>query len=336
MKLIPTTLLLIIKDNRILLAKKARGFGAGMLNGVGGKQEPGENIVQTMIRETQEEIGVTPKDYELRGLIEFFEYGKEGFEKDLMHIFVARDYEGVPIKTPEMDPLWFDVDKVPLDQMFPDDKYWLPKIINGERLLGTFVFDKDFNLLEYSMSSATQDQLDSKIKTKEVYLKVPTSEELWFRKKCMEDPNTMNYNAGYDLSFEGYHYDTGCIDFPQEKWQKWHDEKIKNNDLFFAYIVDKHTNEFIGYVNYKKQQTNHSMGIVIHSDFQGQGYMKVSLQELINHAKEHGVKELWDSVPLERTRAIECFKHLGFEIVNEFETIRFGKPQTCVNIRYII
>ncbi|MBR4418900.1 MAG: NUDIX domain-containing protein, partial [Clostridia bacterium] len=55
-----TTLLYIIKNNQILLAEKKRGFGVGKINGVGGKIEPGESIEQAMIRETQEEIGVTP------------------------------------------------------------------------------------------------------------------------------------------------------------------------------------------------------------------------------------------------------------------------------------
>lgn len=27
----------------------------------------------------------------------------------------------------------------------------------------------------------------------------------------------MAYNAGYDVNFDGYHRDTGCIDFSEEK-----------------------------------------------------------------------------------------------------------------------
>ena len=51
-----TTLLLILKDNQILLAEKKRGFGVGKFNGIGGKVEKDETIEGAMIRETQEEI----------------------------------------------------------------------------------------------------------------------------------------------------------------------------------------------------------------------------------------------------------------------------------------
>lgn len=54
------TLLFLIKDDHVLLAMKKRGFGAGNWNGVGGKIEAGESIEQALVRECQEEIGVTP------------------------------------------------------------------------------------------------------------------------------------------------------------------------------------------------------------------------------------------------------------------------------------
>ena len=103
---------------------------------------------------------------------------------------------------------------------------------------------------------------------KEVELYVPKVEDLWFRKLCMSDEETMNYNAGYELSFSGYHYETGCIDFPEENWKTWHDEKIKTGALFYAYIVDVNTREFVGHLNFKKDQDDEkiaSMGIVMYS-----------------------------------------------------------------------
>ena len=60
MKKIQTTLLFLLKENQILLGMKKRGFGAGKYNGIGGKLEPDETVEQAMVRETQEEIGVTP------------------------------------------------------------------------------------------------------------------------------------------------------------------------------------------------------------------------------------------------------------------------------------
>ena len=64
MEILETTLCLLRKDNKILLAMKKRGFGTGKYNGVGGKIENGETLNEAMIRETKEEIGVIPTKYE--------------------------------------------------------------------------------------------------------------------------------------------------------------------------------------------------------------------------------------------------------------------------------
>ena len=64
METLETTLCLLRKENKILLAMKKRGFGTGKYNGVGGKIENGETLNEAMIRETKEEIGVIPTKYE--------------------------------------------------------------------------------------------------------------------------------------------------------------------------------------------------------------------------------------------------------------------------------
>ena len=74
--MLETTLCLLKKDNEILLAMKKRGFGEGKYNGVGGKIENGETPEEAMLRETQEEISVTPTKYEKVGFLEFDEYYK--------------------------------------------------------------------------------------------------------------------------------------------------------------------------------------------------------------------------------------------------------------------
>jgi 8-oxo-dGTP diphosphatase len=56
------TLLFVIKDGQILLIHKKRGLGAGKINGPGGRLEPGETPYEAAIRETQEEVGITPTD----------------------------------------------------------------------------------------------------------------------------------------------------------------------------------------------------------------------------------------------------------------------------------
>ena len=79
--MLETTLCLLKKDNKILLAMKKRGFGEGKYNGVGGKIESVETPEEAMIRETEEEILVTPTKYEKVGIIEFDEFYKGKKEK---------------------------------------------------------------------------------------------------------------------------------------------------------------------------------------------------------------------------------------------------------------
>ncbi|MDB5165409.1 MAG: 7,8-dihydro-8-oxoguanine triphosphatase-like [Candidatus Saccharibacteria bacterium] len=137
------TLLFLREDNRILLAMKKRGFGVNRWNGVGGKVEADESLEMAMVRETQEEIGVTPINYKKVGDIRFDEFFKG--EPTLMHVhvFVANQWEGSPTETEEMKPAWFDVNNIPYAQMWPDDPYWLPLVVDGYKVSADFTLDEN-------------------------------------------------------------------------------------------------------------------------------------------------------------------------------------------------
>ena len=169
---------------------------------------------------------------------------------------------------------------------------------------------------------------------KNIQLYIPNVQELWFREKCMSDPATMDYNAGYDVSYEGYHYDTGCIDFPEHKWKEWADTKLNNPNFFYAYILDKQTGDFVGYLNFNKnpETGKATMGIVIKSEFHGKGYMRPAMELLLETAKEKGVKALTDTVPETRQRALNVFYDLGFEKVGEFMSKKFNQPEVVAEI----
>ena len=151
MNRIETTLLLLRRENQILLAKKKRGFGEGKFNGVGGKLEGEETPEMAMIREAQEEISITPTEYSKVGVMDFIEYFKGNKENLVFHLFVATEWIGNPQESDEMKPEWFDLDKIPYDNMFVDDRYWLPFVLEGKKINGFFEFDEDWNLLSHSI-----------------------------------------------------------------------------------------------------------------------------------------------------------------------------------------
>lgn len=145
--MLETTLCYLKKDNKILLAMKKRGFAEGKYNGIGGKIEGGETPEEAMIRETKEEIAVTPLTYEKVGFIEFDEYYKGEKEKIAFHLYLVDEWTGEPTESEEMKPAWFDIKDIPYDKMLPDDKYWLPYVLKGKKIKAYFDFDENWNLL---------------------------------------------------------------------------------------------------------------------------------------------------------------------------------------------
>lgn len=143
-----TTLCYLIRDGRVLLAMKKRGFGMGKWNGPGGKRQEGESIEETCRRETLEESGIVLGDIECRGKICFSFEGNSAWNTECV-IFVCRDFSGDPIETEEMRPQWFLIDEIPLAEMWADDPIWLRDVLRGGFVQATFVFDSDGQVLQH-------------------------------------------------------------------------------------------------------------------------------------------------------------------------------------------
>ena len=141
------TLCFIIRDGRILLIRKKRGLGAGKINGPGGRIEKGETALASAIRETQEEIGLTPTGVQEIGelLFEFL----DGYKLHVA-VFAANGFEGELCETPEATPFWVDLDKIPYEEMWQDDPHWLPLLLARKKFRGCFIFDVE-KLLSYRM-----------------------------------------------------------------------------------------------------------------------------------------------------------------------------------------
>lgn len=133
------TLCLVIKDGRVLLGMKKRGFGEGRWNGFGGKVMEGETIEDAAVREMREESGVEVKDPEEVGVLEFV-FPDKSLPVHEVHIYTAGSFEGSPSESEEMRPQWFAFGDVPYEEMWPDDRFWLPKVLAGKKVAGRFEF----------------------------------------------------------------------------------------------------------------------------------------------------------------------------------------------------
>jgi len=136
----PATLVFVVEQDRILLIRKKRGLGLGKVNGPGGKLDPGEDAVTCARRECEEELGIRVGELDCMGEHKF--QFVDGYS---IHCWVFRTftYEGEAIETDEAVPLWTALDEIPYDEMWEDDRLWLPLLIQGQRFSARWVFDDD-------------------------------------------------------------------------------------------------------------------------------------------------------------------------------------------------
>lgn len=143
------TLVIIEENGQVLLGMKKRGFGAGRWNGFGGKIEGEESLIEAAKRETLEEAGVEVTKLIEVGIIDFEFVGNPEILE--VHIFKALKWQGEPRETEEMKPKWFDIAEIPYEQMWTDDKYWLPLFLEGKRFKAYFLFDENDQVLNYEL-----------------------------------------------------------------------------------------------------------------------------------------------------------------------------------------
>ncbi len=142
-----TTLCLPVQGKpakRILLGMKKSGFGRGKYNGFGGKIEDGETPTAAAVRELAEECGITAKETDLEdvGELMFAFPGNPDTDHDV-RLYVLHTWQGEPVETPEMKPVWFDLADIPYKDMWADDSYWLPAVLKGKKVRGKVVFSED-------------------------------------------------------------------------------------------------------------------------------------------------------------------------------------------------
>lgn len=157
------TLVFLVREDKVLLAMKKRGFGKGHWNGVGGKIEPGETLDQAIVRETQEEISVTPVSYKKVAEHDFLMDSDTKPWHMYVHTYICDQWESDPQESEEMKPQWYKKDEIPFDTMWQDDPYWLPQVLRGEKVVGEYSFDSKNKLVSHAVK--TVDKLPHSIPT---------------------------------------------------------------------------------------------------------------------------------------------------------------------------
>jgi 8-oxo-dGTP pyrophosphatase MutT (NUDIX family) len=139
------TLVLLQEEKSIWLGMKKRGFGEGKWNGFGGKPEKDDqDILHTALRELEEEAGVTALRGDTVKVAELSFYFSANPEwNQVVHIYTLKKWQGILTETEEMKPKRFRHAEIPYSQMWPDDIHWLPRILAGEKIIGSVTFGDD-------------------------------------------------------------------------------------------------------------------------------------------------------------------------------------------------
>lgn len=126
------------KNDTVLLIHKKRGLGNGLFNAPGGRIEPNESDFDAAVRETAEEVCITPENPRKVGELNF--YFTDGYSLK-GYVFVSEKWTGEIGETDEAKPFWCKIGEIPYENMWADDEFWIPLMLAGKKFSGYFIFD---------------------------------------------------------------------------------------------------------------------------------------------------------------------------------------------------
>ena len=135
------TLVFVVRGGEILLMRKKRGLGAGKINGPGGRLEPGESPARVRGARGAGGAPASPPQGLRYAGDNAFQFA-DGYSIHVS-VYVAPAFEGTPAETDEAAPLWFPLDAIPYDEMWEDDRLWLPLALAGRAFTARYTFDGD-------------------------------------------------------------------------------------------------------------------------------------------------------------------------------------------------
>lgn len=119
----------------LLVHRNARPGDAhlGKYNGLGGKLDPGEDVVAGMAREIREEANLTCERVQLAGTVSWPGFGKNG-EDWFGFVFRVLAWAGTaPESNAEGTLHWVELERVSELPLWPGDRHFLPLVFDFDR-----------------------------------------------------------------------------------------------------------------------------------------------------------------------------------------------------------
>ena len=155
MKQVAFCIVLNDAQEEVLMGKVLdNAFQGDVYNFPGGKVEEGETMAQCAVRELKEETGVDVLHEDIEKVADLTFLWPDPNKVWNIHVFLARKWSGEPGDTAEMSPKWFKKHEIPVASMWEADRHWIPLILEGKKIIGTFRYDENRKLVQKDIKPA--------------------------------------------------------------------------------------------------------------------------------------------------------------------------------------
>ncbi|MCA9379788.1 NUDIX domain-containing protein [Candidatus Dojkabacteria bacterium] len=140
----------MVKDGKVLLGKRKKvsnDLGKDLYAGIGGKVDGEESTDECLEREILEEIGVKVTKYQKFGQLKYINPHNPQWDME-GHFYLITKWSGKPEESEVIKPIWFNLDEIPRENMFSDNKYWLDLLFAGKSFEGVFLFGSEKSQVE--------------------------------------------------------------------------------------------------------------------------------------------------------------------------------------------
>jgi len=145
-----SVLVYLLNKGKVCLGMKKIRYGQGKWNGFGGKIEPDESKEEAAVREVWEETGLKIQLKDLVKKASF--YYHESPQDWEVEVYTCDKWKGEIKESDEMKPEWFDIKKLPYEQMWENDVLWIEKVLTSSpKIKGTFWHDDKDRVIKYEL-----------------------------------------------------------------------------------------------------------------------------------------------------------------------------------------
>lgn len=127
------TICTVTQKSSLLLMLGVRNLVKGRWVPSGGKIDLGETPVDGVIREVREETGLQLKKDSIWYAGALNVVLRDGSMPSLVHLFSCGDFEGKLKEGEEGHLKWYNLSKLPYDQMWEDHRYWIRDLAERRR-----------------------------------------------------------------------------------------------------------------------------------------------------------------------------------------------------------